>query len=102
MEREEARPQLLLKALHNLSDLASCRMKGQSTIFNNLKFNKNKCRIMHLGCGNPSLMYRLGDRRLKSSPSEKGSGVLPSAASRVRGGTDPLCSALRSLTSSTV
>lgn len=41
-----------------------------------MKFNKNKCQIVHLGRGNPGYPYRLGDKRLESCPTERDLGVL--------------------------
>ena len=34
-----------------------------------MKFNK--CKVLHLGQGNPKYKYRLGRKRLESSPEEK-------------------------------
>jgi len=41
-----------------------------------MKFNKAKCKVLHVGQGNPKYKYRLGGEWLKSSPEDKGLGVL--------------------------
>ena len=38
---------------------------------NLMKFNKPKCKVLHLGCGNPKHTYRLDREWFKSSPKEK-------------------------------
>lgn len=41
-----------------------------------MQFSTTKCKVLHLGWGNPKLKFRLGRKWTESSPDEKGFGML--------------------------
>jgi len=40
------------------------------TYENLMRFNNAKCEVLHLGCGSPSYVNRLGEELLERSPAE--------------------------------
>jgi len=43
---------------------------------NLMKFNKYKCKVLHLDCRKPHCQYKMGDKRIEHSPARKDLGIL--------------------------
>ena len=41
-----------------------------------MRFNKAKCKVLHLGCGKPCYQYKLQDGKTEQSPAKKDLGEL--------------------------
>jgi len=50
--------------------------RSKRACVNLMKVNKAKCKVLHLGWGNPQYQCRLGDTGIECSPAKKYSGVL--------------------------
>ena len=61
--------------LSGAADTLEGRDALQRANANLMKFNKAKCKVLHLGQDNPKHKYKLGREWLESSPEEKDLGV---------------------------
>jgi len=54
-------------------DLYRLKQQVQETL---MRFNKSKCKVLHMSCSNLHYQYKLGNVRIEHNPAEKNLGVL--------------------------